>query len=105
MAATRTPRLSSKEYTILELLVARGELYGLQIVRESEGRVGQGTLYVTLNRMAEKGYVESRQQEQQPGAFGPPRRMYKATGYGARVMRAEDEMAARFCDAATVRLA
>ncbi len=72
---------------ILGLLIARGELYGLEIVRQSEGRVGAGTLYVTLNRMSEKGFVESRLEDAPPGAMGPPRRLYRATGYGLRVIR------------------
>ena len=90
------PRLSAKEAAILELLIAQSEMYGLEMVRASAGRVKQGTLYVTLNRMSEKGYVTSRQEEQAPGAIGPPRRLYRATGYGARVFSAWGELAARF---------
>lgn len=90
------PRLSTKEAAILEILIGRREMYGLEIVRGSEGRVKQGTLYVTLNRMAEKGYVTSRQEEQPSGAIGPPRRMYQATGYGVLVFNAWNELAAHF---------
>ena len=90
------PRLSVTEAAILERLIARPELYGLEIVRASEGRVKQGTLYVTLNRMSEKGYVTSRQEEQTPGAIGPPRRLYRVTGFGVRVFSAWAELAAQF---------
>jgi len=89
------PRLSAKEAAILELLIARHEMYGLEVVRASNGHVKQGTLYVTLNRMSEKGYVESRQEERSPGAIGPPRRLYRATGYGVMVFEAWADMAAR----------
>lgn len=82
------PRLSAKETAILELLVVRGEAYGLEMVKASQGRLKRGTIYVTLNRMEEKGYVESRKEPVQDGQQGPPRRLYKATGHGARVLDA-----------------
>lgn len=80
------PRLSSKEAEILGLLLAKGEMYGLEIVQASNS-LKRGTVYVTLGRMAEKGYVESRLVEQDDRA-GPPKRFYRATGHGARVLRA-----------------
>jgi PadR family transcriptional regulator PadR len=79
------PSLSKKEGIILELLIACGELYGLDIVRRSDGEVGRGTLYVTLNRMTEKGYVDSRVEDAPAGEMGPPRRLYRPTGNGVRV--------------------
>ncbi len=82
------PRLSAKEMEILQLLIARGEAYGLEMVKASEGRLKRGTIYVTLNRREEKGYVESRKAPVQAGQQGPPRRLYKATGHGARVLDA-----------------
>ena len=82
------PRLSPKETEILQLLVGRGEAYGLEMVKASEGRLKRGTIYVTLNRMEEKGYVESRKAPVKEGQQGPPRRLYKATGHGARVLNA-----------------
>ena len=57
--APRPPTLSGKEYLVLELLVANGPSYGLQLVTESKGQLKRGTVYVTLGRMEEKGYVES----------------------------------------------
>lgn len=90
------PRLSAKEAAILELLIGRREMYGLEIVRASGGCVKQGTLYVTLNRMTEKGYVTSRQEHQSAGAIGPPRRLYQITGHGARVFNVWSNLAAQF---------
>jgi len=78
------PRLSEKEGVILRLLVERGEMYGLQMVRASD-ELKRGTVYVTLNRMADKGYVESRRMDDDPTP-GLPRRLYRATGRGARVL-------------------
>ncbi len=75
----KPPTLPSKERTILRLLIDKGELYGLQLVQESEGTLKRGTVYVTLARMEDKGYVESYQEEQVAGAIGLPRRLYRTT--------------------------
>ena len=83
------PRLSEKEYLILDLLRAGIERFGLELVKESQGSLRRGTVYVTLSRMAEKGYVKSRQ-EKSPKDPGMPRRLYKITGEGARALRAAD---------------
>ena len=80
--------LSAKETLILELLVRDGELYGLQMVAASKRRLKRGTVYVTLGRMEEKGYVASRQEDAPPEAGGLPRRLYRATPLGRRVLTA-----------------
>jgi PadR family transcriptional regulator PadR len=81
------PRLSAKEAEILEMLRHR-EMYGLQLVEASAGALKRGTVYVTLGRMQEKGYVESRPELQLEGAAGLPRRLYRPTGFGLRVLDA-----------------
>jgi DNA-binding PadR family transcriptional regulator len=81
------PRLSPKEALILDLLVTKGEMYGLELVSESGGNLKRGTVYVTLGRMADKGYVESRTVPQDDGS-GMPKRLFRATGYGSRVLSA-----------------
>lgn len=81
------PRISNKEFLILEMLQAEGELYGLDMVKKSNGRLKRGTVYSTLMRMGEKGLVESRQEERK-GEPGIPRRLYKMTGHGARALSA-----------------
>ena len=85
---TRMPRLSAKESLILELLARGEELYGLQLVTASKGRLKRGTVYVTLGRMEGKGYVTSRAEDAPEGAGGLPRRLYEATPQGLRVMKA-----------------
>lgn len=94
-SATTLPRLSTKENTILGLLVARGEMYGLQLVADSEGRLARGTVYVTLNRMEEKGFVESRKTDPPEGLGGPRRRLYRATGLGEAVLRTYESFGRR----------
>jgi len=82
------PRLSPKETLILELLAHEGELYGLQLVAASRGRLKRGTVYVTLGRMEDKGYVTSRAEDAPEGAGGLPRRLYETTPHGLRVLKA-----------------
>src|SRR4051794_11724705 len=82
------PRLSAKESLILDLLTRDGELYGLQLVAASKGRLKRGTVYVTLGRMEDKGYVTARTEEAPDGAGGLPRRLYEATPFGVRVLKA-----------------
>lgn len=82
------PRLSDKEFLILEMLVGSGELYGLEMVKKSNKKLKRGTIYVTLSRMADKGYVESRQEEKPDHVPGIPRRLYSATGLGQRIFHA-----------------
>lgn len=83
----KLPTLSRAEALIMGLLLESPatELYGLELVRHSDKRLKRGTVYVTLGRMEDKGYVESREDAPQPNVPGLPRRLYKATGYGQRV--------------------
>jgi len=89
--ADRRPRmltLSAKESLILELLVQKQGMYGLQLVTASGGLLKRGTVYVTLGRMEEKGYITSRLEEPPAEAGGLPRRLYQPTPLGRRVLRA-----------------
>ena len=82
------PRLSAAEHLILLLLIEHGELFGLQLIEHSSGRLKRGTAYVTLGRMQEKGYLESRQELLTAGAIGLPRRLYRPTGHALRILDA-----------------
>ncbi len=79
------PKLSSKEFKILQLLISNGEMFGLEMIESSEGELKRGTIYVTLQRMGDKGYVESREEPRQNPEIGIPRRKYSATGLGEKV--------------------
>jgi PadR family transcriptional regulator PadR len=83
------PSLSRKEALILEMLVGSGrELYGLEMVDASNGELKRGTIYVTLQRLQEKGLIDSRQEARTAPEIGIPRRLYSITGYGQRVLSA-----------------
>ena len=83
------PSLSSKEHLILEMLVqSKRELFGLEMVEASKGELKRGTIYVTLQRMQEKGLVDSKPEPRIAPEIGIPRRLYSVSGYGQRVYRA-----------------
>ncbi|TRD13877.1 PadR family transcriptional regulator [Palleronia caenipelagi] len=87
--------ISNLEYTILDLLRAGQERYGLEMVSESGGALKRGSIYVTLSRMERKGYIESRQ-EIVPSVPGMPRRLYRVTGLGQQALSAADAARAAF---------
>jgi PadR family transcriptional regulator PadR len=95
MTAQRIPSLPAKEALILELLVDGAELYGLQLVAASKGRLKRGTVYVTLGRMEDKGFITSRQESAPPDEGGLPRRVYEPTAFGRRVLSAYAHVARR----------
>jgi DNA-binding PadR family transcriptional regulator len=80
---------------ILDQLRSGREMFGLEMVKASNGSLKRGTVYVTLNRMTEKRLVTSRQ-EKEPADPGMPRRLYEITGHGQRVLNAVDAAAAVF---------
>jgi PadR family transcriptional regulator len=91
--ARRLPTLSPKETLILELIVAGEEMYGLELVSASRRRLKRGTIYVTLARMEDKGYVTSRLEDPPADAGGLPRRLYRPTALGRRVLSVWREVA------------
>ena len=87
MTDPRLPSMSRTESLVMDLL--RGsERYGLELVDASGGALKRGSVYVTLARMEEKGFIDSRVEERAPGASGLPRRLYRATPYGLKVHHA-----------------
>lgn len=92
----RPPTLSSKELLILELLIGAKEMYGLELVAASDGALKRGTVYVTLGRMEDKGYVTSKLESAPPAAGGLPRRVYGATPLGREALAVWTTAATRF---------
>lgn len=83
------PSVSRKEAMILEMLCDSGrELYGLEMVEASKGELKRGTIYVTLQRMTEKGFIDSKMEPRPAPEVGIPRRMYRPTAYGQSVYAA-----------------
>jgi len=76
--------ISDLEALVLDLLSAKAPTYGLDLVHSSGGRLKRGSVYVTLGRMEQKGFVTS-MVEERPGE-GPPRRLYEPTALGLRAL-------------------
>jgi DNA-binding PadR family transcriptional regulator len=77
--------VNRKEHKAMEVLMAAVRpLYGLDIVERSDGMLGKGTVYVTLARLEERGFIEA--EEVISGGAGGlmPRRLYSITTAGAR---------------------
>jgi DNA-binding PadR family transcriptional regulator len=78
----------SRTESLVMAILGNGERYGLELVDASSGALKRGSVYVILARMEGKGFVDSWQEERNPGASGLPRRLYRATPYGLKVHEA-----------------
>jgi DNA-binding PadR family transcriptional regulator len=80
------PFASTTEILVMSLLQA-GEKYGLELIRESGGKLKRGTVYITLGRLEERGLVLSRIDKK---AINPglPRPRYRLTEAGERMLQA-----------------
>jgi len=80
------PFSAQTELLALQMLrdAPRG-MYGLELVKASDGKFKRGAVYVTLGRLEEKGYVQSRSRAD---ADHPhiPRPLYKITALGQRAL-------------------
>lgn len=72
------------------------EKYGRELVDDSEGVLSRNAIYVLLGRMEDKGLIEGREEATPAGASGPPRRVYRVTGHGQRVLAAHEAAFAVF---------
>ncbi len=79
--------MAPKELKALRLLIdnPRG-LYGSEFVVLSEGYLGRGTIYTTLERLVEKGYVRE-VEEEATSAYQLQRTRHLITGQGQRAVR------------------
>lgn len=93
--AGHVPTLPPKEALILELLVDHRQLYGLEFVACARGKLKRGTVYVTLGRMENKGYITSRLEDPPARTGGLQRRIYEPTTFGRRVLAVWTQVAHR----------
>jgi PadR family transcriptional regulator PadR len=85
MRMSDAPRLSPVEREILTLLINHGAMYGLEMVKSSPSKLKRGTIYVTLGRMEDKGWLKSKADEDS-GEPGMARRRYTASGEGRKAL-------------------
>ncbi len=81
-------QMRSQRNTELFAILMNGERYGLDIRKEYQKRFGKelplGSLYVTLDRMEDKGWLKSRMGESGPDRRGRRRKYYRTTASGKR---------------------
>ena len=90
----RRPSVQAVELLAVLLEDPAAEHYGLDLCK----RLGllSGTVYPLLRRFEENGWATSRMEDVDPVAAGrPPRRLYRLTGDGEAVARAERQRLAR----------
>ena len=89
MQSTEKP-LGQLEQMVLLAVLRLEEAYGVQIIVELNRRTGReiprGSLYITLDRLAAKGYLESRRGEATPLRGGRAKRYFQLTPLGLRVL-------------------
>lgn len=77
------------------MVLSKGENHGYRIMREidksTDGsfRIGPGTLYTSIKRMVQAGWVEETGQRPDPDMDDERRRYYRLTDLGLRVTQAE----------------
>lgn len=84
--------LGEFEHVVLIALARRGgEAYGATVFEEILERTGRETsvpaVYVTLGRLAEKGYVDVRRSEGRTERGGRARKLFRLTTAGAGALR------------------
>jgi DNA-binding PadR family transcriptional regulator len=81
------PFATEIEIKIMSLLQSTPGIYGLEIVRQSRGKLKRGTVYVSLARLEERGLVRCKVQRnaEHPGL---PRALYSLTETGEKVLSA-----------------
>jgi len=101
--------LSEATFFIL-LSLAQEPRHGYAILKDvetlSQGRItlSTGTLYGALSRLLDQGWIE-RLADDLPEDSGRPRKRYRLTDIGQRIVRAETERLERLAVVARFRLA
>ena len=81
-------KISKTEFLILQIMVNHGaDIYGLEIIKESDNRIKRGTIYTTLSRMEDKGIITSTKEDEIQEGLTAKRRMYTITGAGVKSMQ------------------
>jgi PadR family transcriptional regulator PadR len=80
-----------EQFVMLAVLRLRGDAYGAEIQRELSDRAGRdvalGTIYVSLSRLEDKGFVRSWLGDSTPERGGKARRHYAVEPAGMVALR------------------
>lgn len=101
--------LGEFEHLVLAAALRVGpEGYGASLIREIEGRTGRdvptGSVYITLDRLEEKGYVLCRAGESDPVRGGRPKRLVEVTPEGVDALARHRAALLRIWDGLETRL-
>jgi DNA-binding PadR family transcriptional regulator len=78
--------MTEDEKTLLRLLSSCSEpMYGLDLIKRSDGALRRGTVYVALQSLEEEALVSSREEKNVPPHIGIARRLYTITSRGRYV--------------------
>lgn len=79
--------MTEQEITILEILDRnRREMYGLDIVKQSNGKLKRGSIYIQLNRLEKWGLITSRAEDEVDPQVQIVRRLYRITKGGVSAL-------------------
>ena len=100
----KTDPLGQLEQVVLTaVLVLRDQAYGMavhaRVIELAERPVKLPAVYVTLERLEEKGYLSSRLSDPTPERGGRAKRIYRLTPAGDRVLNESADTAGRVYDA------
>lgn len=80
-----------EQMLLLSAMRLGDEAYGVRLMEDLEASVGRrvsrGAVYVTLDRMEEKGWIESETTASRPERGGRPRRVVRLTPAGVDALR------------------
>jgi DNA-binding PadR family transcriptional regulator len=84
-----------EQVLLLAVLRLGDDAYGVRIMRELEASIGRtvsrGSVYVTLDRLEDKGWIESESVATPSGRGGRPRRVVTVTPEGMTELRRSRE--------------
>ncbi len=84
-----------EQMILLAALRLRDEAYGVRLIEELEAtagrRVSRGSVYVTLDRLEEKGWIDSTMSDARSERGGRPRRVVRVTPEGREQLRRSRE--------------
>ena len=80
-----------EQMLLLAAMRLEDDAYGVRLMEELESRVGRsvsrGSVYVTLDRLEEKGWIASELSRPRPERGGRPRRIVRVTPEGVAELR------------------
>src|SRR5215475_10852951 len=95
-------KVAGFEQSILAAVAALGDdAHGLAIynkLRELEDTPNPGSMYVTLDRLEQKGYLVSQYALPLPERGGQPKKLYRVTAEGAAALKESFEKSRRRMD-------